>query len=383
VPSEYPTIQAAADTTAPGDVVLVAAGSFRGVDVTRSGTAGNPITYRGLGPSVIDQGSVTNDDGVRLQNVSYVIVEGFSIQAATMTGRCIAARGATPTAPMTGNTIRQVSCRNAAHEGFYLSEYGNGLVEGCTITGSGRDGAVRGHGIYLANAGSDGTTLRGNTISGTVPAESAGIHLNGDLSVGGDGLIQDVVIEGNIITGNNHNGINADGVQRSVIRNNLITNNARSGIRVYAIDAAAGPSGLKIVSNTIIGNANWALKLTEDLGGHVVFDNILSSTTGSLCVGSAVASDHNVLLGLLSTDEEASTINFAAWRSVTSQDAASISTAPSLFVSGTDFHLSATSAARNAGVLTFSSVTAPPTDLEGASRPKGAAIDIGAYEYNE
>jgi hypothetical protein len=34
-------------------------------------------------------------------------------------------------------------------------------------------------------------------------------------------------------------------------------------------------------------------------------------------------------------------------------------------------------------VATFSQVSAPTIDLEGASRPKGTAFDLGAYEYAE
>src|SRR3989304_3196929 len=99
--------------------------------------------------------------------------------------RCIAARNASPTAPMKGITIHDVTCTNAGHEGFYLSEVSQSLIENNTISGSGANGQERGHGIYLANAGSDNTTLRGNRISGMQAADSAGIHFNGDASVEG------------------------------------------------------------------------------------------------------------------------------------------------------------------------------------------------------
>jgi hypothetical protein len=384
VPSEYATIQAAADVTLPGDLVFVAAGTWRGVNVTRSGTKAARVEYRGAAGARITQGSQTNDDGVRLQNVSDIVVQGFEIDSTMMTGRCVAARGAAATAPMRRNVVRNVTCTNAAHEGFYLSQFADGLVEGCTITGSGRDGTARGHGLYLANGGSDGTTLRGNRISGAGPMESAGIHLNGDLSVGGDGLIQDVVIENNVISGNNHNGVNADGVQRAIVRGNVITGNARSGVRAYRIDGAAGPIGWRLVNNTISGNGAWAVKFTEDAAGHVLFNNLLFSTTGSLCVGGAVQSDSNRFDGPLSRDEEATTITLTAWRTATGQDpASSTSTATANFVGAMDVHLLMTAPARNAGVASFATVNAPTTDLAGVSRPRGGAIDLGAYEFVE
>lgn len=384
VPSEYPTIQAAADVTVAGDLVYVAAGTHRGVNVTRSGSMASPIEYRGAPGARLTTGSATNDDGVRLQNVSDIVIDGFGIDATAMTGRCIAARGATATAPMRRNVIRNVTCTNAAHEGFYLSQYGDGLVERCSISASGRDGTARGHGLYLANGGSDGTTLRNNRISGAAPMESAGIHLNGDLSVGGDGLIQDVVIENNEISGNNHNGINADGVQRATVRGNLITGNTRSGVRAYQIDGAAGPQGWKLVNNTIVGNANWAVKFTEDLAGHVVFDNLLFSATGSLCVGGAVQSDFNRFDGPLSRDEEATTITFAAWRTATSQDAMSAtSTAAANFQGAANFHLLMSAPARNSGTATFAGTAASTSDLDGTTRPRGTAVDLGAFEFVE
>ena len=49
-----------------------------------------------------------------------------------------------------------------------------------------------------------------------------GIHINGDISEGGVGLVTHALIEGNRIYNNGQNGINADGLQSSVIQNNLI-----------------------------------------------------------------------------------------------------------------------------------------------------------------
>lgn len=347
-----------------------------------------PITYRAVESNVrITTGSATNDDGVRLQNVNHIVIDGFVIDAMAMAGRCVAARGATATAPMTGNAVRNVVCNNAAHEGFYLSQFSNGLVENNTITGSGRDGTARGHGLYLANGGSDNTIIRGNRISGATPSESNGIHFNGDLSVGGDGLISGLLVENNVISGNTQNGLNCDGVQDSTFRNNVVTGNTRNAMRVYQIDGAAGPANLRIVNNTFTGNAGgFGVKLTEDSGGHVIFNNVLTGNgAGSLCVANpAFSSNNNALDNLMSRDGEATTISLAAWRTQTSQDAMSVETTPlAIFVSTTNFHLSMSSTARNAGRAMLGAVNAPSTDADGAMRPKGSAFDIGAFEFDE
>jgi hypothetical protein len=67
------------------------------------------------------------------------------------------------------------------------------------------------------------------------------------------------------------------------------------------------------------------------------------------------------------------------WRAATGQDMHSlIATPDQLFVNAgaNDYHLSASSPATDKGT----SQNAPTSDLEGNSRPGGAAWDIGAYE---
>jgi hypothetical protein len=72
----------------------------------------------------------------------------------------------------------------------------------------------------------------------------------------------------------------------------------------------------------------------------------------------------------------------AQWRASTGEDMHSlVATAAQLFVNPVavngDYHLLATSPAINSGT----SFLAPLFDLDGRSRPVGAAFDIGAYEW--
>ena len=389
---QYATIQAAASAARAGNVVLVHEGNYAGFTITTSGSAASPIVFRANGSNVvIDRGGDSESDGIRLQNVNYVQIEGFVIRNATSSSprvhRCIAARGATATSPMRGNVIRGNTCTDADAEGFYVSQFGQGLLENNVIANAGRNGQARGHGIYLANGGSDGTTIRGNRISGITNAESEGIHCNGDLSIGGDGLISDLTIEANTISSSGgNNAINFDGVQNALIRDNLVMASGHHALRAYAIDGAAGPRNLRVINNTFVTNNGWAVKLSEDGGGHVVFNNILLGSAGSLAIGSptTLAANNNVVAGTFSVDEEASTLTLAAWRTRTAQDAASVSgTAAQLFVNAAagNFALSSSSPARDKGLSIFAGLAVPSTDLTGAPRQQASAPDIGAIEY--
>jgi hypothetical protein len=376
----------------PGNVVLVHDGSYAGFTLSTSGTASSPIVFRANGSNVvIDRGGNSERDGIRLQNVNYVQIEGFTIRntssSAPRVHRCIAARGATAASPMRGNVIRGNNCTDADAEGFYVSQFGQGLIESNVITNAGRNGQPRGHGIYLANGGSDGTTIRANRISSITNPESEGIHCNGDLSIGGDGIISELTIEANTISSSGgNNAINFDGVQNALIRNNLVMASGHHGLRAYQIDGAAGPRNLRIVNNTFVTNNGWAVKMSEDGGGHVVFNNILLGSVGSLAVGgtSSLASNNNVVTGSFSDDEEASTLTLAAWRTRTAQDATSITaTSTQLFVNaaGGNLALSSGSPARDKGVSIFAGLASPGTDLNGATRQQGTAPDIGAIEF--
>jgi len=244
------------------------------------------------------------------------------------------------------------------------------------------------HGIYVGNSG-DRPVIRRNVVWGN---RANGIHMNGDLSQGGDGIISGAVVEANTIYDNGlggGSGINCDGVQSSIIRNNVIYDNHASGISLYQIDGGQPARNNQVLHNTIVmaSDARWAINIQNASTGNVVRNNILynqHSFRGSIAISAdslpGFVSDTNVVMDRLSTDGGDTRLTLAAWRGVTGQDTQSIVATPAILFgdfAADDYHLSSTSPARDAGA-TLPSVT---DDREGAPRPQGPASDIGAFEF--
>jgi hypothetical protein len=235
---------------------------------------------------------------------------------------------------------------------MYLSEAEGLLLEGNDI----HDNVLEqengnGNGVYLANGGTDNVVVRGNRF---VNNAGNGIHFNGDASVGGDGIQTGHLFEGNLIAGNGVNGFNMDGVQSSVFVNNVFANNGRNGVRGYSIDAAEGPKADVFINDTFYGNADTGLKMTEDGGGHILFNDLFIANT------------------------EAG-VDIAETTPMTSNDLETASDA-GVFVDAAngDFRLAQGAAAVDAGIATFSGQAAPTVDFNGFAR--SGAPDQGAFE---
>jgi parallel beta-helix repeat protein len=337
------TINRAAGLAGPGDKVSVAAGTYTTFTIDRSGTASSPITFQASGEAIIENSS---GYGIYIDNSSYLVIDGFTVQNTKL--KAIAARGATPTSPMRGLTIRNNTVRNSQEEGLYLSEVNSSLIENNTITDVGLARVeTTGHGIYLANAGSDNTTIRGNTFQAS-PSGSigAGIHMNGDSSVGGDGVITGLVIEGNWFLGGFNNALSMDGVQDSDVRNNVILDPGHHGLRAFKIDGAQGPKSLRVVNNTIRAPSGSAVKTSDDTGTSVIFNNILvgGGTDGPTAFGTTPNQGNNL----------------------------------TSFLADLTSYLP-TGAAIGGGVTSLGGVNAPATDINGKDRT--VPYDIGAVQH--
>jgi parallel beta-helix repeat protein len=370
----WKTLQHAADRVAAGDTVQVRAGTYVGFDLRTRGTATAPIVFVAEPGARITQRNAVTPDGINLENTGHVVIQGFEVVGAPRAG------------------IRAALCNNVTLRGNRADQNGRwgiftGFCDDLLIEDNECSRSVVEHGIYVSNSG-DRPVIRRNRLWGN---HANGVHMNGDVSQGGDGIISGALVEQNVIYENGvggGSGINCDGVQGSTFRNNLVYENHASGISLYRIDGAAGSRNNVVVNNTIIpaSNGRWSVNIKGGSTGNVVVNNILlnrNTGRGSIDIAAdslpGFVSDYNLVSDRFTPDDGSTFVTLAQWRASTGQDThSSIGAVDATFVNaaGNDYHLSATSPALDRG----EPARAPPADLEGNIRPLGAGVDLGAYE---
>jgi parallel beta-helix repeat protein len=388
------TIQHAVAFVQPGDTVHVADGTYAGWATDVAGTSSAPITWVADGANVVVDrpcagGPGNPADNIRLMYADWNVVDGFHSIHAPRAG--ISPRGDDVT-PITGCVVRNCVCDANQTWGIF-----DAFANQCTYEDNVCSNSVDQHGIYHSNSGDDGVIRRNRVFDNF----GNGIHLNGDASQGGDGVISRMVIEGNVIHGNGRNGgggINMDGVQDSTIQDNLLYDNHASGIIGYQIDAADAAKNDVIANNTVImaDDSRWALKLVDGSTGCTVFGNVLyrnHAFRGSLAIDAAslpgFTSDWNVVVDRFSTDGDSTKISLATWQSTTGQDQHSIlidaTQLDQYFAdpNNNDWHLASGSPALDASVASLAGHPAPTLDFEGNARPQDGGFDIGCDEHRD
>ena len=196
-----------------------------------------------------------------------------------------------------------------------------------------------------------------------------GIHVNGDISEGGVGVVTSAHVAGNVNYKNGQNGINCDGIQDSLFENDVIYDNDRNGIELYQIDALGGSTN-NVIVNCTIDQSNHGVAIEV---AACAYDNQGSHATPAGCSAAPfdtstgnVAFD-DVLLGAAGADDLVAADDLALSTNLTSATA-------SLFVDAAngDYTLAPGGPGLGAGVASFMSTTAPVD---------GAANDIGAFAF--
>lgn len=364
----------------PGDTVFVADGAYLGFTASGiSGASTNPITIKAQGTNAYVEATTDradNRDNIFITYCQNLVLDGLNTTNAPRAGMRIDA------SPFI--TVRNGRFGNNATWGIFTDFSDDTRLENNECYGSKTQ-----HGIYISNS-SDRPVLRRNHCHDNA---AVGIHMNGDLSQDGDGLITGALVENNLIHDNGTlggAGINMDGVHDSIVRNNLLYNNHASGIAMFQIDGAQGPKGNLVAHNTIdqASNARWAILVWAAAGTNTIRNNILfqrNPARGGIVYQTTAAagltdSDYNAFGGqcYVSTDDGSSRISLTTWQAAGHEAHSFCSHITNLVVNALlDYHLKTNSPAIEAG-QTLAGVT---TDFDWQPRPAGLASDIGGYEF--
>lgn len=352
----------------------------------------NP-TYGGiqLGPS---------SGGLPTTNIHNIIIQGCLVDTPS-TNHGIWAGFAE--AGCSNYTIRGNTIIGTSSEGIYMGHYNYAsqtvrgiVVESNTVINCG----IAGEGDIDIKPACYGAIVRYNThyrTTGTIGGSSSGVVIGADFCqvYGNTFFAADTNSSGG--WGNNiyiNDAGSADAFGQAItsckIYNNVLYSAGQNGIRVISGAYAPDPksiSGLEIYNNTIYGNTNHGLRLQVNTGSTlsaVVTNNIMSHNAGydfyiDTTTGLTLAADYNLYYRASGNSwyRAGAITSFANWQAL-GYDANGINSDP-LFTdtSTTNFTLTASSPARNAGVT----IGAFSVDRIGTTRPQGAAWDIGAFEY--
>ena len=362
-----------AGTLRAGDTVTVEDGAYAGFACNgASGTAAARIVIRArnpLGAKIASPSPSSTQDYIQLTSCSYITVDGFDVSGAPRSGIAILGN------QDDGSDARGVTIQNCySHQngGATVAGRHDGIFSGFALDLTLQDNHIDGtgeHGIYVSNAADNPAILR-NLVENT---GANGIQINADLSTGGDGLISNWRIEGNVVR-NVHGpaGFNLDGAINGVARNNVIYNAAKGGITLFQGDGAQASHSNVVVNNTVYDptGSRAAIQVAEGANDNIIFNNILFAPQ-------ATGMEIQTVTGLVHD------YNFVSSYTGGAASAHESNPAPAtLFVSAAtgDLRLVAGGGAVDHGIASMAGAMAPATDVLGATRPAGAAMDIGAYE---
>ncbi|MEX2172917.1 MAG: NosD domain-containing protein, partial [Pirellulaceae bacterium] len=167
--SPWRTLQMGADTVQAGDTVNVRAGSYTGFDLRTDGTAAQPIVFQAEPNVVINARNARTPDGINLEGADYVTIDGFQVVGM-------------PRAGIRSVLNEHVTIRNNRTDQNYVWGIFTGFSDDLLIEGNVASRSATQHGIYVSNSG-DRPVIRNNVSWGN---DDCGIHMNGDINMGGD-----------------------------------------------------------------------------------------------------------------------------------------------------------------------------------------------------
>jgi hypothetical protein len=245
-------------------------------------------------------------------------------------------------------------------------------IEGFDISGTGR------HGILAAgaNLSMSKNFIHDLTISG-------GCNGSGGAAIDTYGPVGNVLITGNVVRNIGYSMISKCNTVQGIYianANNVVTNNIVSGVAMAGIQQWHGATASTIVNNTVFHTKDGILLGQGDAGttngsannyvaNNVVYDN---TTYGIVELGK-MAGNNRYANNLIYSSGTSMRVK----GTVTGAVSANPKFVKYLANGAGDYRVLTGSPAINKGT----SLKAPTVDYAGVARPRGGAVDIGAYEF--
>ncbi|NJD01896.1 MAG: hypothetical protein FIA99_04710 [Ruminiclostridium sp.] len=406
--SPWLTIQKAADSVAAGDTVYVRAGTYsEKLSITRSGSAGNIITYSAYPDEtvVIDGNNVPPvDDWQGLVNISgsYIAFLNFRVINSRWAGIFVENAD---NVIIQGNYIAEtksagILCRQGTNykilynelyhtSGYYVQAKGDSSDSQESISIQNEIDGFEVAYNYLHDVGMggrqgcEGIDTKAGVRNGSahhnriINARSVGIYVDA-----WDTYADNIDVYDNFISDSPSSGISVSAEDGGTVNGVRIYNNIVTGVNwgmmLPAYDGSSGGTlkNVSVVNNTIYNNNSGPDKFGIWIGawqptyidGLYVRNNIISRNINNQIRytnperHSNIVVEHNLIDGssdLWGTDYVMGDPHFVN-------------------PSGGDFHIGSSSPARGRGTSTG---FVPVDDYDVNIRPQGAAYDIGAFEY--
>jgi len=163
-------------------------------------------------------------------------------------------------------------------------------------------------------------------------------------------------------------------------QNNRVANNVISGVAAVGINSWHGATGSTMVNNTIFGN-KMGIVIGHGDGGATSAGTSNNYVANNIVYGNAYGITEMGTVGTNNRYPNNLVFNTGRAWLVKGAVSGTVAADPQFVryaANGTgDYRLKSTSPAINKGTAT----SAPKTDIAGVARPRGGAVDIGAYEF--
>lgn len=403
----WKTIAYAARVAKAGDTVYIKAGLYSGaVSVANSGEAGREIVFRAWPGD--EHRAILDGGGITIKGKSYIQFRGLKIQNAPGSGISVQGPDDWRAAParfitISGNHIYNTYSSAVAvwgvrwgldpgdYEGVtdivveknLIEKAVNGGYNECITVANGvlradvRDNELRnggdpangGEGIDFKEGVRD-SSIQDNFIHGLT---RRAIYIDGGRQE--TALTSNIRIHGNVVLDDPGDAIfvmseGAGDVDGVYLYNNLVVGADRNGMGIYQHPNGVGigaVNDVQFVNNTVLyggrAGTGWGgIGVNMPAATQIVIrNNVVANGNGfDIRANGDTRIDHNLCR-----------------ESICESRGDALFFNPTLDPDTWDYRLKAGSPAIDRG----SSTGAPATDMDGISRPRGAAVDLGAYEY--